>query len=147
MAVAEGIEELCQCGFNTNNIQTRELQCLLSLQTAVIYQAEVRSTSQVNLPQLLSLLQEWISNEPQLFINSQTISVDSSCSEASVFINDEVCEKLKSDSRQNEMTVSIYVIIGIAVGLALILVLTVAIVTMLCFVSRHRKTVKLNSSR
>ena len=147
MAVVEGIKELCQCGFTTNNIQASQLQCVLPSQTAAVYQAEVHSTSQVSLPRLLSLLQEWVRREPQLLINSQSIRVDGNCSAVPVFLNNEVCEKLKFNSGQTEMAVNIYIIISIAVCLVLILVLSVATVTMLCFVSRHRKTLKLNSSR
>ena len=151
MAVAEGIEELCQCGLSTNNIQMEELWCSLSSQTTIVYQAEIHSTPQASVfPRLLSLLQEWISREPQLLIDSQLLRVDGNCSAVSLSVyNEEECGKLKSDTQQAELIISIYAIIGIAVGLALILVLSVAIVMVVItiLVSRHRKTVKLNSSR
>ena len=149
MAVAEGIEGLCQCGFTASNIQMGRLQCSLSSQTSVIYQAEIHNSPHANIPHLLSLLREWIGKEPQLLIDSQLIRVDGNCSVAPVSTyGEEVCGKLKSDSQQTALTVSTYIIIGVTVGLTLILVLSVAIVIAVIAVllSRHRKTAKLNYS-
>ena len=151
MAVAKGIEELCQCGLSTSNIQMEGLWCSLSSQTVIVYQAEVHSTPQAStFPQLFTLLQEWISREPQLLIDSQLLRVDGNCSAVPVSVyNEEACGKHTSDTQQMDMIISTYAIIGIAVGLALILVLNVAIVMVVItiLVSRHRKTAKLNSSR
>ncbi len=144
MGVAEGIEVLCQCGFNTTNIQMGEVECPLSSQTASVYRAEIHSTpGQTSpIPQLFSLLQEWISREPELLINSQLLRVDDSCSAvpASAY-NEEACGKLESETHWTEKITSTYGIIGIAGGSALILVLCIIMVTTI-FVSRHRKTAK-----
>ena len=149
MAVAEGIEELCQCGLSASNIQMEGLWCSLSSQTVIVYQAEVHSTPQASVfPQLFSLLQEWISREPQLLIDSQLLRVDGNCSAVPVSVyNEEACGKHTSDTQRPEMIISTYAIIGIAVGLALILVLSVAMVVITILVSRHRKTAKLDCSR
>ena len=151
MGVAEGIEELCRCGFNTTNIQMGEIQCSLSSQTAVVYRAEVHSTpGQTSpLPQLFSLLQEWISREPQLLVDAQPLQVDDSCSAvpASAY-NEEACGKgkVESETHWTEKITSTYGIVGIAGGSALILLLCVTMATTI-FISRHRKTAKLQSLR
>ena len=152
MAVAQGIEEICQCGFNTTNIQMGEMQCSLSSQIGIIiYRAEIHSTPQTDpLPQLLSLLQEWIGGEPQLLVHSQLLQVDESCSAvpASSY-NEEACEKLSSETHWTKKITSTYGIVGIAVGSALILVLcvTMVIICTTILMTRHQKTTKLNSSR
>lgn len=149
MAVAESIEELCQCGFNTTNIRMGEIQCSRSSQTAIVYRAEAHSSPRTSpLPRLFSLLQEWISKDPHLLLlDSQLLQVDDSCSAAPASnYDEEACGKLSSETHWTDEITSTYGIIGIAVGSALILVLSVAVVITL-FVSRHRKSDKLNSSR
>lgn len=120
-----------------------EIQCSLSSQTAVVYRAEVHSTpGQTSpLPQLFSLLQEWISGEPQLLVNTQSLQVDDSCSAVPASdYNEEACGKVESKTWTEKIT-STYGIVGIAGGSALILLLCVTMATTI-FVSRHRKTTK-----
>ena len=136
------------CGFTTSNIQRGAFRCSSSSQSAVIYRAEIYDTPQANLSQLLSLLGEWISKEPSFLVQSQLVSVGSAsdCSMSVSSLSEELCGK---DSSQTMTSFNTYIIVGVTGGVALIL--TVSVIMMIAIlaimISRHRKTVKLSSTR
>ena len=139
MAVANGIEELCQCGFTTSNIEKGELQCLSSSTNMIVYHAEVHETPQAHLPRLISHLREWVGEKESFLLQSQLVKIDTICFDT--------CTS-SGGVTQTEKPFSTYAIIGITAGLALALVISLIVIFIISLlVSRHRRIMKLNASR
>lgn len=148
IVVAVAIEGACNCGFTENSIKMRELRCSPSLPGVVVFRSELHDTPQANIPLLVSLLRDWVSEEPSFLLQSQNLMVQVNSSCVSSGDSEVNCSPASEDS-QTATIFSTYTVVGIAVGVAVILVvgLTITILIIALMVSRHRKTAKLNLSR
>lgn len=77
--VGDGIENICQCGFSSGNINDVILQCFPENLEKLNVLMLLRPTPKTNTSEILNFLRTWINSNPQIMFSNTTLSIDREC--------------------------------------------------------------------
>ena len=85
-AVSEGVENLCNCGFFTSNINQIKLQCFPDNLVNIDVQFVLQATPTRNISDIVDFLVNWIASNPQIVLDTKntTVRIDRDCDVTSV---------------------------------------------------------------
>ena len=119
--IISNINQRCQCGLSHDKITDGVFSCFSSSPQAVTFRAILHGTAKASSSEIISLIEEWISNDITISVQSMLINVDSRCMAIISSFDDGECQ-LKSKQSRNG---SVSAVIGGSVS-ALLLVLILA---------------------
>ena len=133
--LAQGIESLCGCGFNTTFITNTLLQCFeIDSPQHVTYRAVLMETDHTTTAELVSYIKQWTTDTPSLVVRNVHLDINTTCSVVIVDFNSPECSEAPP-------AVTLHGgIIGGAIAGVFVLVAIVAAVIVIVLVARHRKT-------
>ena len=136
--LAEGIESLCGCGFNTTFITNTFLQCFNDDSPQhVTYRAVLMETDHTTTVELVSYIKQWTTDTQSLIVHSVRLDINTTCPVVIVDFNSPECSEAPSADTLHGDNGSI---IGGAIAGVLVLVAIVAAVIVIVLVARHHKT-------
>ena len=141
-AIADGVEENCQCGFSVTYFANGGFQCFQgSAEGAVTYR------TQLNVPQgsvdFVEQVSMWLSTRPSVALTGVLLRFDSACNLVIESFSDPECgaatEDLQGQSNSTALNNQLYIIIGGATGSAtLILLCLLVIISCTVFLCRKK---------
>ena len=136
MSLVSNVEERCQCGFSLSNIMSPNFRCFKQSEDAVTYRAEISGTPLALPNQIVSFVEEWLSEGALILFDIVLVHVDGSCQVVVSSIVDPEC------NTPTEQSGSLAAIVGGAIGGVIVLVVTVIIVIIIiCLVCTKRTRV------
>ena len=144
----------CNCLFTVEHITHSRLLCG-SNDKEVIYQANLLNTDGKTAPELMSLIQEWVDNTPQLSVGGALLEVDPYCSVNVTEVGkteecDAVSPTIATTMQVSEVPLPGYLIPAIAGGVGGVfgIILLVLIATILiCCCGRKGSNISRKSGR
>ena len=116
MAMTMNVEQRCQCGFTQDQIASSAFQCFLDSLQAVTYRAVLHGTVNASSSDIISHIEQWISEGVSISIQNVLISIDTKCVLEIASNQDEECSAVRSSDQ-------IATIVGSTVSIVLILLL------------------------
>ena len=108
------VKQRCQCGFTQDQITSSAFQCFLDSLQAVTYRAVLHGTVNSSSSDIISHIEQWISEGVSISIQNVLISIDTKCVLEIASNQDEECSAVRSSDQ-------IATIIGSTVSIVLIL--------------------------
>ena len=142
-AIISNINQRCQCGLSHENITDGVFRCFSASPQAVTFRALLHGAAKASSSEIISLIEQWISNDITIRVQSVLINVDSSCTVNISSFDDRECQQNSKQSRKNNVS---GIIGGIASALLLVLILTSIIILLLLWF-RKRRQVSLKYTR
>ena len=136
------MEQRCQCGFTQDQITSSAFQCFPDSPQAVTYRAVLHGTANASSSDIISHIEQWISEGVAISVQNDLINVDTNCVIEISSDDDSEC----SGSSASSFSFLLYIIVsGAAGGLLLILVLcTLMMTTLFLKRKKERRRVKLD---
>ena len=143
--VAINVEQRCQCGFTPDQITSSAFRCFPDSPQAVTYRAVLHGTANASSSDIISHIEEWVSEDAAISVQNDLINVDTNCDIEIFSDNDSEC----SGSTASSFSFLLYIIVGGAAGaLLLILVLcTLMMTTLILKRKKEHRRVKLDKLR
>lgn len=84
--VSKGVENLCNCGFFTSNINQIKLQCFPDNPVKIDVQFVLQATPTRNISDIVDFLVNWIASDPHIVLDTKntTVRIDGDCDVTSV---------------------------------------------------------------
>ena len=73
------MEQRCQCGFTQDQITSSAFQCFLDSPQAVTYRAILHGTANASSSNIISHIEQWISEGAAISVQNVLINVDTTC--------------------------------------------------------------------
>ena len=134
MSLVSNVEERCQCGFSLFNIMSPNFRCFEQSEDAVTYRAEISGTPLALPNQIVSFIEEWLSEGALILFDIVLVPVDGSCQVVVSSIVDPEC------NTPIEQAGSLAAIVGGAIGGVIVLVVAVIIVIIIILFVRAKRT-------
>ena len=143
-AITSNINQLCQCGLSHENITGGVFRCFSSSSQAVTFRTllHMHETTKASSSEIISHIEQWISNDITIPVQSVLINVDSRCTVTISSFDDGECQ-LNSKSPRNDNSSSITGGVAFALLLSLILASGAIIILILLLWFRKRRQVSL----
>ncbi|XP_064387615.1 uncharacterized protein LOC135335886 isoform X2 [Halichondria panicea] len=151
---SHGVNELCQCGFNTFLISRPFIRCFENSPNHVTYRAVLSSSQTISALIIGSFIDQWSKETPSIIVQSAGLRINSTCpviiaNPDSPECPEDLTNRTLIITANTDNTLSIGAVIGIVIGsLALILALLVAVILLVAL--RYRiyksKTLCINES-
>ncbi len=151
---SHGVNELCQCGFNTFLISRPFIRCFENSPNHVTYRAVLSSSQTISALIIGSFIDRWSKETPSIIVQSAGLRINSTCpviiaNPDSPECPEDLTNRTLIITANTDNTLSIGAVIGIVIGsLALILALLVAVILLVAL--RYRiyksKTLCINES-
>ncbi len=135
---SQGVDELCQCGFNTSLISRPFIRCFETSPNHVTYRAVLSSSETISALLLFSFIDRWNKETPSIIVQSAGLRINSTCPVIIANPNSPECPEdltnrtlimiLNTDSTP---LLSAGAIIGIVIGLVALIVALVVVVILL----------------
>ncbi len=77
--LSQGVEELCDCGFNSSYLSEEFINCFNNSLDHVTYRAVLTKTENVSIVNIASLISEWVSEGGSIIVQSTQLELTSSC--------------------------------------------------------------------
>ena len=151
---SHGVNELCQCGFNTFLISRPFIRCFENSPNHVTYRAVLSSSETISALIIGSFIDRWSKETPSIIVQSAGLRINSTCPVIIANPNSPECPEdltnrtlIITVNTDNTPLLSVDVVIGIVIGLlALILALLVAVVLLVTLRYRRHKSKTLGIS-
>ena len=75
-AVVQNTDELCQCGFNAENITEYAFQCFPNSDQQVTFRARLHGTAHVTSVQLVEDIQQWVNTKIPVVVQGVRVNID-----------------------------------------------------------------------
>ena len=142
----EKLNELCQCGVSSDNIDGVRLHCFEPSSLDVTYRARLSGTLETDSHTLLSYLEKWVSGGPSIPVQSILMTIDSDCAiDKETFGDGECVETSTAETSSPQSCTSTdntaAIIGGTVVVVMLILAVLIFALAVLCR-SRNKKLFK-----
>ena len=134
-AVVEELNELCQCGVTSDNIDGANFHCFDPSSFYVTYRARLSSTPDTDGHTLVSYLEKWVSGGPSIPIQSIRMRIDSDCSVAVEGFDSGECDQTPSQSSTS--TDNTAATIGFTMVVVILLVIVAVLIFALVWSRRH----------
>ena len=141
------VEQRCQCGFTQNQITSSAIQCFLDSPQAVTYRAILHRTANASSSNIISHIEQWISEGPAISVQNVLIDIDTNCVleiasnlDSECTVSDEVTVVAKESSNVASA------IIGGAVTIVFIVIALMAIVGAIALLLKLRKKRRIETS-
>ena len=140
MSLVSNVEERCQCGFSLSNIMSPNFRCFEQSEDAVTYRAEISGTPFALPNQIVSFVEEWLSEGALILFDIVLVPVDGSCQVVvSSIVNPECNRPTLIPATTGLMTEELAAIVGGSIGGIIVLVVAVIIVVIIiCLVCTKR---------
>ena len=132
-AVVEELNELCQCGVSSDNIDEAHFHCFEPSSLYVTYRARLTSTPDTDSSTLVSYLEKWVSGGPSISVQSILMRIDRDCSVDIEGFDSEECDQT-SASQSCTCTAAI---VGLTIVVVILLVIVAVLIFALVWRSRH----------
>ncbi len=145
---SQGVDELCQCGFNTSLISRPFIRCFDTSPNHVTYRAVLSSSETISALITFSI-DRWNKETPSIIVQSAGLRINSTCPVIIANPNSPECPEdltnrtlmMMTLNTDNTPLLSAGAIIGIVIGLvALIVVLLVGIILLVTLGYRRYKS-------
>ena len=133
----EELNELCQCGVTSDNIDGALFHCFDPLSLYVTYRARLSGTPETDGQTLVSYLENWVSGGPSIPVQSILMRIDSDCSVDIDTFDSGECDKTAASQSSTSMMDNTAAIIGLTVVVVVLLVIVAVLILALVW-SRHR---------
>ncbi len=141
---SHGIDEFCQCSFNTSLISRPFIRCFENSPNHVTYRAVLSSSETISALMIGSFIDRWSKETPSIIVQSAGLRINSTCPVIIANPDSPECPEdltnrtlIITVNIDNTALLSVDVVIGIVIGLlALILTLLVAVVLLIAW--RHK---------
>ena len=143
MSLVSNVEERCQCGFSLSNIMSPNFRCFEQSEDAVTYRAEISGTPLALPNQIVSFVEEWLSEGALILFDIVLVPVDGSCQVVVSSIVDPECNTpipATTSASPMEQLGSLGAIVGGAIGVIIVLVVAVIIVIIIVILVRAKRT-------
>ena len=130
------IEERCQCGFSTVNILEPRFYCFSN--DAVTYQAGVIGTGTASPNDIVTYVQEWITQGPVVTFDV-LIEVDSSCQVIVTSLANSECSNPNSASLTS-IQVQLTLLVGVSSGVVALVLAVIIVNNIICCGILRRRT-------
>ena len=150
MSLVSNVEERCQCGFSLSNIMSPNFRCFEQSEDAVTYRAEISGTPLALPNQIVSFLEEWLSEGALILFDIVLVPVDGSCQVVVSSIVDPECNTPipvttglmteATSASPMEQSGSLGGIVGVAIGVIIVLFVAVVIVIIIILLVRAKRT-------
>ena len=146
MAIAVNVEQTCQCGFTQVRITSSAFQCFPDSPQAVTYRAVLHGTTSAFSAEIISHIEQWVSEGVTISIQNVLIDIDTNCvieitsnrdGECGVTAESTVVTVIAKEPSNGG-------IIGGMVSMVVICILTVVIIVSMGLFLKWRKT-KMNN--
>ena len=77
--LSQGVEELCDCGFNSSYLSEEFINCFNNSLDHVTYRAVLMGTENLSVVNIASLISEWVSEGGIIIVQSTRLELTSSC--------------------------------------------------------------------
>ena len=128
------MEQRCQCGFTHEQITSSLFQCFPDSPQAVTYRAVLHGTANASSSDIISHLEQWISEGAAISVQNDFINVDTNCVIEISSVDDSEC----SGSSASSFSFLLYIIVGGAAG-ALLLILVLCTLMMTTVIRKRKK--------
>ena len=155
--ISLGVDELCQCGFNTSLISTPFIRCFENSPNHVTYRAVLSSSETISALIIGSFIDRWNKETPSIIVQSAGLPINSTCPVIIANPDSPECPEdltnrtlIITVNTDNTPLLSVGAVIGIVIGsLALIVALLVMAVILLVALRYRRyksRTSSINES-
>ena len=128
-AVVSDIAEHCGCPLSSANVFDDIISC--DNTGHVIYRAEVTTSTQLDIEEIRSVLDEWFTQTSSLTVDGNVLQVDRSCPLILTSFDDPICRTTtspdSSNSNQNVVPLLAGIIGGIIFGAVIVTILAVVL--------------------
>ena len=132
------VEQRCQCGFTQDQITKSAFQCFPDSPQAVTYRAVLHGTTSAFSAEIISHIEQWVSEGVTISIQNVLINIDTNCVIEITSNRDRECGVTKESTVvtviAKEPSNSVGGIIGGMVSMVLICILTVVIIISVSFI-------------
>ena len=143
--VSHGVDQLCQCGFNTSLISRPFIRCFENSLNHVTYRAVLSSSEAISALIIGSFIDRWSKETPSIIVQRAGLRINSTCPVIIANPDSPECPEdltnrtlIITINTDNTPLLSVGAVIGIVIGsLALIVALLVAVI--LLVTPRYRR--------
>ena len=137
----EELNELCQCGVSSDNIDGALFHCFEPSSFYVTYRARLTRTDSRT---LVSYLEDWVSGGPIIPVQSILMTIDSNCLVAIDGFGEGECDKTSESQSSTSTDNTAATIIGLTIVIVVLLVIVAVLIFALALLwrSHHKKLYK-----
>ena len=150
MAIAMNVEERCQCGLTQDQITSSAFQCFPDSPQAVTYRAVLHGTTSAFSADIISHIEQWVSEGVTISIQNVLIDIDTNCVIEITSNRDRECGVTEESTvvtviaKGSSRSTPVGGIVGGMISMALISILIVVIIVSMSLFLKWRKT-KINN--
>jgi hypothetical protein len=141
--VTRGVNDICQCDFSRESFRdidiTAGFQCFDDSPTAVTFRAEISDSLKADSSQLIAYIEQWVSSEPTIVVQSSRLSIDSSCTVEITSFSEPECNDVTASSSEDSNSTTVGPIVGSILGGFLVMLLAALIPVLVILSVRSRK--------
>ena len=146
-AVVEELNELCQCGVSSDNIDEAFFRCFEPSSLYVTYRARLSGTPDSDSHTLVSYLEDWVSGGPTIPVQSILMTIDSNCLVVIDGFGEGECDKTPTSQSSTSTDNTAATIIGFTIVVAVLLVIIAVLIFALALLWRsHHRNLSLYKS-
>lgn len=152
-AIAEALEERCQCGFTSNNITDGGFWCFSETNNHVTFRGRLLENPEVSSTELKRYLEDWIKTVHSLLIQGVYLGVNTTCSLVITDLHEPECPQSLSEAilaiteTKNTKPFTDHTIWAVAMAVTLLLFSTVTAVLIAVIASLRRKLLDLQGTK
>ena len=143
---SHGVDELCQCGFNTSFISRPFIRCFENSPNHVTYRAVLSSSEAISALMIFSFIDRWNKETPNIIVQSAGLRINSTCP---VIIANPISPECPEDltnrtliitiNTDNTPLLSVGAVIGIVIGSLALIAVTLLLAVILLVALRYRR--------
>ena len=134
--LTRNIARLCLCEFNSTPLLNSQLRCFDESPQIVTFRSQLSETSQTSTVELVSYIEQWISDSEGVIVDGMFLGFQTTCS--LVIKSLDAVECPRGSTPQNDNLVGI--VGGVMAAVLLFILVGVAIVTLIVFIKKQRTT-------